>query len=114
MTHRPNRIGAVTVRLEASEIACVWGPGNRRWHMIAQQDMEILAPLRHPPRTGAAGLFVPGVHLTAAVGLGTRIHRVFEQGLQGPAVGPSPLQGAFGRALPHTYSHVDTLMDEIA
>ena len=79
MTHRPHGIRTVTVRREASAIAFGLGPGTIRGHRSVPPDRGILAPLRHSPRTRAARLLFPGVHLATTIGLRTRIPRGLEQ-----------------------------------
>lgn len=68
----------------------------------------------HPPRARAAGLVLARVHLPAAIGVGARIHGIFQQILQCHPAGAAPLQRPFGDAFANPYPQADVVVEQVA
>ena len=77
--------------------------------MAGQQGMPVRP--RHDPAAalGALGLGAAAIHLSASVDVGTRIEGMFEEVLQGGAVGPTPDQLPLSGSLPNAYAQPDVV-----
>jgi hypothetical protein len=114
MTHRAHRLGTGSLGGEAGEMRCRLRPGARGRHMVFSQHMRGGTWASHPPRTGAAGVLFAGIDLASALGGGAGIHRGLQQVLPRHALGPAPLQGPLGGALPHADPEWNVLLHQRA